>query len=121
MSSLNPRRLTRQQIARVVGNDPELIKAFEALFSVTGQGADDIVTLTQLVDVAQQSADTADARSTSALATLDRIASALETMALAPTVEPAPVAETLTCPTCAAVREDLAALARRVSDLETAP
>lgn len=120
MSSLNPRRLTRQQIARVVGNDPELIKAFEALFAVTGKGADAIETLTVLVDVAQQSADTADARAVAALAQLDRIASALETLALAPAVPPATPADDFgDCPTCAATRESLAVLTRRVDDLES--
>jgi|WetSurMetagenome_2_1015567.scaffolds.fasta_scaffold1485134_1 hypothetical protein len=120
MSSLNPRRLTRQQISRVVGNDPELIKAFEALFAVTGQGSDDIQTLTVSVEMAQQVADTADARGVAALAQLDRIASALEMLSLAPAAEPPrPIDEPLFCPTCSALREEVAALARRISDLES--
>lgn len=122
MPELNPRRLTRPQIARIVGNDPELIKAFEALFSVTGGNADDITLLTLLTDIAQQTADTAGAQLAAVQGQIERIASAVEMLALAPADVPAqPVEDLRDCPTCAATREECAALARRVADLESAP
>jgi hypothetical protein len=120
MASLNPRSLTRAQIARITGNDPALIKAIEALFSVTGGSADDIETLTVLTELAQQGADTAGAQFVSLQSQLDRIASALEMLALAPVAEPTrPVDEPLVCPSCSVLREELFALTRRVSDLES--
>lgn len=46
----DPKPLTRNQIARIVGSDPEAIKAFERLFTVAGQLTPaDIATLTQLI------------------------------------------------------------------------
>lgn len=121
MAELNPRRLNRQQLARICGNDPELIKAFEALFAVTGQGADEIAVLTVLTEQAQQGADTAAAQQVVQAALLQRIADALEVLALAPAAEPLQLPEQHVCETCAATREQLVDLARRVSDLESAP
>ena len=50
----DPKPLTRNQIARIVGSDPEAIKAFERLFTVAGQLTPaDIETLTQLIELVQ--------------------------------------------------------------------
>jgi hypothetical protein len=119
MAELNPRRLNRQQLARICGNDPELIKAFEALFAVTGGSADAIELLTVLTEQAQQTADTAAAQQAVQSALLERIADALELLALAPAAEPLQLPEQHVCETCAATREQLVNLARRVDDLET--
>lgn len=59
MAELNPIRLTRKQLARICGDDHALIKAFEALFDVTGSSSDDIETLTIAVGTAQDGADSA--------------------------------------------------------------
>lgn len=49
----DPKPLTRNQIARIVGNDPEAIKAFERLFTVAGQLTPaDIAALTILIESA---------------------------------------------------------------------
>jgi hypothetical protein len=56
----DPKPLTRNQIARIVGSDPEAIKAFERLFTVAGQLTPaDIVTLTQLIELVQYDAGVA--------------------------------------------------------------
>ena len=117
---LNPRRLTRTQLAAFLPSH-EHIKFFEALTEVTGSSADEIDLLTILTDLAQQSADTTSAQQNAQAAQLDRIASALELLALAPASEPLPAPEQHVCETCAATREELAALVRRVADLESAP
>jgi hypothetical protein len=114
MAELNPRRLTRAQLARVCGNDPELIKAFEALFAVTGSNIDD-------AEGAQLIADSTAAQQAALVSQLQSIASTLEVLALAPASVPLQAPEQHECPTCAATREELAALARRVADLESAP
>lgn len=75
-------RLSRSQIARFVGNDPEAIKAIENLFA---QGA---VNETSFQDVDIVSSG-ADAKANEALVQLQRIADALELLASAPIVEPA--------------------------------
>jgi hypothetical protein len=73
-------RLSRNQIARFVGNDPEAIKAIEGLFSQ--QTTND--TSFQDVDV---SAGVANASANDALAQLQRIADTLDLIASAPSVE----------------------------------
>lgn len=53
----DPKPLTRNQISRIVGRDPEAIKAFERLFAVAGQLTPaDIVSLTQLIELVQYDA-----------------------------------------------------------------
>lgn len=50
----DPKPLTRNQIARIVGSDPEAVKAFERLFTVAGQLTPaEIATLTQLIELVQ--------------------------------------------------------------------
>lgn len=50
----DPKPLTRNQISRIVGSDPEAVKAFERLFTVAGQLTPaDIATLTQLIKLVQ--------------------------------------------------------------------
>lgn len=73
-------RLSRSQIARFVGNDPEAIKAIEGLFSQ--QVTND--TSFQDVDV---SAGVANASANDALAQLQRIADALDLIAGAPVTQ----------------------------------
>lgn len=56
----DPKPLTRNQIARIVGNDPEAIKAFERLFTVAGQLTPaDIAALTILIESAAYDAGVA--------------------------------------------------------------
>lgn len=70
-------RLSRSQIAKIVGNDPEAIKQFEKLFQMADTqetGIDEVAVV----------AGTADGKAGQALAELQRIADALEAIALAP-------------------------------------
>lgn len=67
MDELNPRQLTRDQLARFLPSH-QLIKAFEALFNVAGQTPDAIKTLTLQVEAAQEGADTANAAAVAAAA-----------------------------------------------------
>lgn len=60
----DPKPLTRNQIARIVGNDPEAIKAFERLFTVAGQLTPaDIAALTVLIETASFDAGVAQNKS----------------------------------------------------------
>jgi small-conductance mechanosensitive channel len=77
--------------------------------------------LTVLTEQAQQTADTAASQQAVQAALLERIADALEALALAPAAEPPQPLEQHVCETCAATREQLVDLARRVADLESAP
>ncbi|HEY8878276.1 MAG TPA: hypothetical protein VIN03_11970 [Roseateles sp.] len=120
MDELNPRRLTRAQLAQFLPTH-DLIKAFEALFNVTGATPDEINTLTQLVEEVTLNAESAAAGQAAVVAQLQRMASALETLALAPAVEPTPVPEQYACEGCAAMREELNAMRARVEALENAP
>jgi hypothetical protein len=122
MRDLNPRKLTREQIARALVNPShEIIKAFEALFRVGGETPEEIQTLTLLIQNTQETADSALAGQYAVAAQISRLANAVELMAVAPVIQPAPVPEQHTCEACSALREDLLALARRVADLEAAP
>lgn len=67
MDELNPRRLTRVELARFLPSH-ELIKAFEKLFDVAGATPDAVNTLTLLVEAAQESADTANSAAVTAAA-----------------------------------------------------
>lgn len=70
-------RLSRAQIAAFVGNDPEAIRQIEKLFSTAVSqetGIDEVAVI----------AGTADSKAGQALAELQRIADALEVLALAP-------------------------------------
>lgn len=70
-------RLSRAQIAKIVGNDPEAIKQFEKLFQMAdGQDAS--------IDEVAVIAGTADSKASQALSELQRIADALEAIALSP-------------------------------------
>lgn len=73
-------RLSRSQIARFVGNDPEAIKAIESLFT------QDVVNQTTTEEVAIQAA-TADASANSALSQFQAIADLLELVTSSPRVE----------------------------------
>lgn len=78
-------RLSRSQIAKIVGNDPEAIKQFERLF----QQAD---TQETGVDEVAIAAGLADGKANQALDLLQRISDALEVLALAPVpVVPSPI------------------------------
>lgn len=121
MDALNPRRLTRAQLASFLGQKPDLIKFFERLTDVAGVTPDEINTLTLLVEDVANSTETAAAGQNAIAAQLQRMASALEALSLAPAVEPAPIPEQLACEGCAAMREDLLALRTRVEALESAP
>ena len=120
MDALNPRRLTREQLAKFLPSH-ELIKAFEKLFDVAGATPDEINALTMLVEEVTLNAESAAAGQAALAAQLQRIASALEMLALAPAVEPPPIPEQYACEGCAAMREELLALRARVEALETAP
>lgn len=120
MDALNPRRLTRDQLAKFLPTT-ELIKAFEKLFDVAGATPDEINTLTLLVEEVTASAENATVGQIAIAAQMARVASALETLSLAPAQEPAPVPDQLTCECCSSLREELAALRSRIETLETAP
>jgi hypothetical protein len=120
MDELNPRHLTRQQLARFLPSH-ELVKAFEALFSLAGATPDAINTLTQLVEEASATAESASARQHAIAAQLSRVADALDIMSMAPAVEPMPAPEVYTCPDCAPLREELIALRQRIEALESSP
>lgn len=110
----DPKPLTRNQIAAFVGNDPEAIRAIERLFKVAGELTPaDIAALNVLIqantlatgaaqdqvevlaaiagELAQRviQADTGTALAQSALAQLERIADAVQGLALAQPVQPA--------------------------------
>lgn len=74
---VNRLRLSRSQIAKIMGNDPEAIKQFERLFAA----ADDQATVSDETTILAGSADT---KAGQALDQLQRIADALEVLALAP-------------------------------------
>src|SRR3990167_6079299 len=68
------RPLSRPQIARIVNNDPEAIKAFEKLFNQAGVlTPDEIATLQTGIDAAQYSADGAQSGIAEAMAILQRL------------------------------------------------
>ena len=75
--------LSRSQIAKIVGNDPEAIKQFERFFA---QSKAQVTEIDDLVIAA----GVANGKANEALATLQRIADALETLAVAPLPQPAP-------------------------------
>lgn len=120
MDALNPRSLTREQLAKFLPTH-ELIKAFEKLFDLASATPDEINTLIQLVEEVSLNAETAAAGQAAIVAQLQRMASALETLSLAPAVEPTPIPEQHACEGCAALREELNAMRARVEALETAP
>ena len=120
MDSLNPRRLTRAELARFLPSH-ELIKAFEKLFDVAGATPDEINTLTALVEEVSAAAESATAGQHAIAAQLARMASALEVLSLAPAVEPLPTPEVHTCPDCAPLRADLITLRQRIEALEISP
>jgi hypothetical protein len=120
----DPKPLTRNQIAAFVGNDPEAIRAIERLFRVAGElTPSDIAALNVLIEsntlaigaaqdqvevlaaiaielgqrITQQiiQADSATALAQSALAQLERIADAVQGLALAQPVQPISPAFTL--------------------------
>ncbi len=70
--------LLRSQIARIVGNDPRAIRAFEALFSQT-----QTIIPSNVHDV-EISAANAEAMAVQAVGAIDRLASAVELLALIP-------------------------------------
>jgi len=72
-------RLSRSQIAQIVGNDPEAIRQFEKLFAMTADGAEDI-------EAVALASGIADNKANEALAQLQRIADALEVVANAPAI-----------------------------------
>lgn len=120
MDELNPRRLTRAELARFLPSH-ELIKAFEKLFELAAATPDEINTLTQLVEEAGAAAQSAAAGQNAIQTQLARIASALEIISLAPNVEPVPAPELHTCPDCASLRGELIALRQRIEAIETSP
>lgn len=121
MDELNPRSLTRQQLARFLPSH-ELVKAFEALFKTASATPDEINTLTLLVEEVASAAESANAGQHAIAAQLSRMASALEMLSLAPATEPARQPDEMhVCPSCSSLREEVIALTRRIADLESAP
>lgn len=92
-------RLSRAQIAKIVGNDPEAIKQFERLFTQSDAqtaGIDDVAI----------AAGVADGKANEALATLQRIADALETLALTPVDSPVAAVDDLAPPSVSVIAGD---------------
>jgi len=123
----DPKALTRNQIAAFVGNDPEAIRAIERLFKVAGELTPaDIAALNILIEdntlatgaaqnqvevlaaiaielgqrITQQAiqTDSSIALAQSALAQLERIADAVQGLALAQPVQPPTVPDDLSLP-----------------------
>lgn len=120
MDELNPRRLTRQQLSQFLPTH-ELVKAFEALFKTAGSTPDEINALIALVEEVTMQSESASAGQHAIEAQLSRMASALETISLAPAVETRMPDEVHVCPSCSALQEEFISLTRRVTDLESAP
>jgi len=83
-------KLLRSQIAAIVGNDPRAIRAFEELFNQT---ADVIPSNVQDVEIA---AANAEAMAAQAVGAIDRLASAVELLALVPVQTPVGLPDFLT-------------------------
>lgn len=99
------RLLTRDQIRRIVGNDPRGIAAIEAITQDTARMLPDAITVAQaLAESAQEAADSAMAAATAAQAAADQAAAMLTQLQQAADVEP--------------LREDFAAAVRRIEALE---
>lgn len=109
----------REELAKVF-TDQRTIKAIEALFSLSGTSSDEIDVLTVLTELIQQQADTSSAQIYSLNAQLDRIASALELIATAPRYEQPQQAQADIFG-LDEIRESVASLTRRVSDIESKP
>ncbi len=73
-------RLNRDQIARIVGNDPEAIRQFEKLFAASNFSASELETVSIAAGIA-------DSKAGQALAELKRIADAVEALAYAPVIQ----------------------------------
>lgn len=80
MADIDPKSPTRQELASFLPTQ-RLIRAFESLFKIVPETTND---LGQQVETAQSDADSAGSRAQLALALIDRLASALESIALAP-------------------------------------
>ena len=86
---VDPKPLTRNQIAAFVGNDPEAIRAVERLFRVAGQDTpDSLASLSGEVSGVASQADGATALAAQALAELQAIRHGLDYLALAPPRQP---------------------------------
>jgi hypothetical protein len=122
MDALNPRSLTREQLARFLPTH-ELIKAFEKLFDLASATPDEVNTLTLLVEEVQGSADSA----TAAAGTAAAIAHLALAIARELNEGPPPIQLQLEQQVddltgrLAALDAQLSTLARRVADLEERP
>jgi methyl-accepting chemotaxis protein len=121
MPRLNPRRLTREQLSAFLPTH-ELVRAFEKLFEVTAASPDAIDAIISTVEEVAAGTEQAIAAANSVAASVDRLAAAVQESQLAPvrheSIQPESM---LTCDGVAALREQLAALERRVADLESSP
>ena len=113
------RRIKREQLALFLPSH-ELIKAFENIAVDVSEMLPEAIATA--ASSASQEAGSASAQASSALNQIARIADALELLALAPPSTPQPRPDaTSDCHLCAALREEVAALAQRVQALELAP
>lgn len=117
--SNTPRRLTRDQLAKFLPN-ARAIRAFEQVMEQLGAAdPSDPSTLAARVTDASLSAAEADAKATSALDILDRIATALELLAVAPFVDIAQaVAADVTPPSLPQISVDELTLATLIQQAE---
>jgi DNA-binding transcriptional LysR family regulator len=122
MDELNPRSLTRQQLARFLPSH-ELVKAFEALFSLAGATPDAINTLTQLVEEAKDGADSARSSASSVAGIATLALSIAQDLNEGPPVVPIQAGDQPEDIThlIHALRAEIDALTQRISALEERP
>ena len=122
MDELNPRHLTRQQLARFLPSH-ELVKAFEALFNLAGETPGAVNGLAGKIETAQEDADSARALAvvTSGIASLAlSIANDLNQGPLVAQLPASEPPEDLTH-VIHALNAQIHALTQRVSALEERP
>lgn len=86
---VDPKPLTRNQIAAFVGNDPEAIRAVERIFRVAGeQTPAQIDAVTADVIQATLQADSASAQVAALLGAMERLKDSVDLLALAPPRQP---------------------------------
>ena len=122
MDKLNPRNLTRDQLARFLPSH-ELIKAFEALFNVAGQTPDAVNTLAAAVETAQESSDTANAAAVAAAAIASYAQALAGDLAAGPTPIYLQMSQQIDDLSSRLSQMDaiLAAMSRRINALEERP
>lgn len=124
MDKPTPRSLTDQQLASFLGNRPDLIIFFRTFIRfLTEQLPDAVDSNTELIEAAQESADSAGAVAALAQAMADAALQLARQATEGPPVIVLPTAEPPDDLTHVinAMRGELQALARRVSDIEERP